>query len=56
MYPILAAAGENVDMKWIALAAVLAIPACAAELQPKTVEARRASEVGGVGQASWTVL
>ena len=26
-------------MKWIALAAVLAIPACAAELQPKTVEA-----------------
>ena len=26
-------------MKWIALAAVLALPACAAELQPKTVEA-----------------
>jgi hypothetical protein len=39
MYPILAAAGENGDMKWIALAAVLALPACAAELKPKTVEA-----------------
>src|SRR5664279_3131508 len=39
MYPILAAAGENGDMRWIAMAALLALPACAAELKPKTVEA-----------------
>lgn len=43
MYQILAAAGEDVGMRWIALAvmlpAVLALPAGAAELKPKTLEA-----------------
>src|ERR1035437_6198533 len=39
MYPILAVAGENGDMRWIALAALLALPARAAELKPETVEA-----------------
>jgi hypothetical protein len=39
MYPILAATGENGDMRWTALAALLALPSWAAELKPKTVEA-----------------
>jgi hypothetical protein len=39
MYQILAAAGENGVMRWTALAALLALPACAAELKPQTVEA-----------------
>jgi hypothetical protein len=39
MYQILAAPGENGEMRWTALALLLALPACAAELKPKTVEA-----------------
>src|ERR1019366_9414018 len=39
MYQILPVAGENGDMRWTALAVLLALPACAAELQPRTVEA-----------------
>jgi hypothetical protein len=39
MYQILPATGENEDMRWTALAVLLALPACAAELQPRTVEA-----------------
>src|ERR1035438_3389085 len=39
MYPILPATGENGDMGWTAWAVLLALPAGAAELQPKTVEA-----------------
>src|ERR1035441_477861 len=39
MYQILPAAGENGEMRWTALAVLLALPAGAAELQPKTVEA-----------------
>src|ERR1039458_2577176 len=39
MYQILSAAGENGDMRWTAAAVLLALPAFAAELQPRTVEA-----------------
>jgi hypothetical protein len=37
MYQILAAAGENGDMRWTVLAAMLALPVCATELKPMTV-------------------
>src|ERR1035437_10357685 len=39
MYQILAATRENGDMRWTALAVLLALPASEAELQPRTVEA-----------------
>src|SRR5947199_67458 len=38
MYQILAAPRENGEMRSTALALLLALPACAAELKPKTVE------------------
>src|ERR1039457_4188249 len=37
--PILPATGENGDMRWTPLAVLLALPARAAELQPRTVQA-----------------
>src|ERR1035441_4216210 len=39
MYQILPVTGENGDMRWTAVAVLLALPAGAAELQPRTVEA-----------------
>jgi hypothetical protein len=39
MYQILAAAGENGAMRWTVFAVLLALPALAADLKPKTVEA-----------------